>query len=131
MARNRTATLSASRLPDASALNKALKAEKFNLVVDGEWDNAEHSGYLPCTLAGEDAGFNLSRTPTANGELLLTLKWGGDKREQAAAIGVLAMLASHFEAEVKDPEASTQLTTEALGKEARSLFQALADEGVG
>ena len=131
MARTRIATLPASQLPDASALNSALKAAKLSLVVDPEWSNASHSGYLPCTLAGEDAGFNLTRTASEDEKLVLSLKWGGDKREQAAAIGVLATLATAFGAVVIDPEASTSFSAEALGKEARGLFQALADEGVG
>lgn len=131
MARTRTATLPAAQLPDTATLNKALKSEKFSLVVDPEWGNADHSGYLPCTLAGEDAGFNLTRSTSSEGKLVLSIKWGGDKREQAAAIGVLATLATQFSAEVVDPEAASPFAPEALRKEARGLFQALADEGVG
>lgn len=59
MARARTAYLNRADVPDRAALQAALDAFKLKLVLDDGYVPLETSGYLPCTLHGEDAGFTL------------------------------------------------------------------------
>ncbi|HET9930919.1 MAG TPA: hypothetical protein VFQ35_09540 [Polyangiaceae bacterium] len=127
MARTRTATLAPDCFPDVTALNLALKNERLRVVVDPEWGDAEHNGYVACALDGEDAGFEIARKVSSEGKLVLNVRWGGDRREQAAALGVLSVLASRFGAEVSEPEESKVCSAEELGAQAKSLIQALSE----
>jgi hypothetical protein len=123
MSRIRTATLPSRALPDAAALNRALKDERLPLSVDPAWGVAMEPGYMPCTLAGEDAGFQLQRAE-ASGQLVLTVRWGGDPRERVAALAVLTALAGRFEATVDD-SAGTTHDAAALAKATRAALAEL------
>jgi hypothetical protein len=125
MSRTRTASLAPDTFPDAAAINQALQAEKLRLTVDAEWSNREHEGYVPSTLDGEDAGFELKRTVVAGGQLVLSLRWGGDVREQAALLGVSFVLASRFGATVADPETGETFGAEQLGRQYRELIESM------
>jgi len=123
MSRTRIATLGANRLPDAALLNRALKAQRLKLSVDSEWGDVEHNGYVPCALEGEDAGFELRRSTGTDGQPVLVFRWGGDRREQAAALAVLSVLASQFGAEVTDPELRESYAPDQLTRLAEQLMR--------
>jgi len=127
MSRTRLAVLSSDALPDSASLNRALKAAKLRLTVDADWDDRGRDGYLACTFDGEDAGFDLKRGTTGDGQLTLALRWGGDSREQAALLGVVFVLASSFGALVSDPETSTRYSADQLGKEVRELIESMQE----
>lgn len=116
MPRTLTARLSRDRIPDREALQQAIAALDRPLALDAGEAPFATAGYLPCTLQGEDAGFDLriGETPdTGDGRaILLTLTWSGDPREEAAARIVCAALAAHFDARVQAGGAAQ--TTEAL-----------------
>jgi hypothetical protein len=68
----------------------------------------ETSGYLPCDLDGEDAGFDLRFKDVAadadGRNVALACKWGGDPREEAAAAIFCAALAREFGAIVRQDD---------------------------
>ena len=110
MARTLTAFLQPNRVPDRVALQRAIDALGRALALDAGDDPFATAGYRPCTLQGEDAGFDLriGETPdTGDGRaILLTLTWSGDPREEAAARIVCAALAAHFGARVQAGDAA-------------------------
>lgn len=117
MARARTAYLNRADVPDRAALQAALDAFKIKLVLDDGYVPLETSGYLPCTLHGEDAGFTLRfRDVGEDGgkypalapalgtrDVAADIKWSGDIREEVSAMAVLAAFAGSFSAVVYDP----------------------------
>ncbi|MGJ5181949.1 hypothetical protein ACQR16_34865 [Bradyrhizobium oligotrophicum] len=101
MARVLTAYLKRNDVPTRTALQQAIARLPFALTLDGGYVPLDTSGYLPCTLDGEDSGFDLRFTdveePRADGcDVAMTLKWSGDPREEAAALAVCAALARTF-----------------------------------
>jgi len=118
MARALTAYLFRADVPARAALQTALDGLKLKLVLDDGYLPLVSSGYLPCTLDGEDAGFtirfreadtDLSKFPAlaaaiAGRDVAVDVKWSGDVREQVSAMGVCAALAGSFGALVHDPE---------------------------
>jgi hypothetical protein len=101
MARVLTAYLKRTDVPTRTALQQAIARLPFALTLDDAYQPLRTSGYLPCTLDGEDAGFDLRFTdvtePRADArDVAMTLKWGGDPREEAAALAVCAALARNF-----------------------------------
>ncbi len=59
MARSQTAYLLRDDVPTRAALQKAIDGLKFKLTLDNSYVPFQTSGYLPCTLDGEDAGFDI------------------------------------------------------------------------
>ncbi|MGJ4929988.1 hypothetical protein ACQR1I_28665 [Bradyrhizobium sp. HKCCYLS2038] len=101
MARVLTAYLKRTEVPTRTALQQAIAGLPFPLTLDDGYVPLETSGYLPCTLDGEDAGFDLRFTEIEEQradacDVAATLKWGGDPREEAAALAVCAALATTF-----------------------------------
>jgi hypothetical protein len=131
MARALTAYLQREKVPAREPLQKAINALKFPLTLDDTYAPFETSGYLPCTLDGEDAGFDLRfkepvKLPDAvqatigARDVVLALKWGGDPREAAAALMVCAALAKSFDALVEEGDAGTFLSSDELVEKARA-----------
>ncbi|WP_018412906.1 hypothetical protein [Methyloversatilis thermotolerans] len=118
MARSLIAALPAA--PDVTSLNAALKRAGFALRVEAEWDDPDHTGFTPCTLDGEDAGFELKRSPGQ-----LQVRWSGDPREHAAALAVVAVLADAFGAQVSAPDSDAPLSPPELKDNAHALFEGL------
>jgi hypothetical protein len=128
MARILTAYLERERVPELTALQAAIKGLKLPVALDPDYVPFETAGYLPCTLDGEDAGFDLrfkerpadlSDKPVLQSSLgarttAMTFKWGGDPREDAAASFVCAALANDFDAVVQDGENDAVLSVDAL-----------------
>jgi hypothetical protein len=108
MARTLTAHLRDKDVPARKALQHAIDELKFPLALDDAYVPFETSGYLPCTLNGEDAGFDLrfqtaaaSETRIADRDTVMSFKWAGDPREEASALMVCAALVKEFDALVQ------------------------------
>ena len=126
MARSLTAYLKRSDVPERAALQQAIDALKFKATLDADYAPFETSGYLPCTLDGEDAGFDLrfrnvaaDLPPTVQAglsgrDVALALKWSGDPREEMAALVFCAALVGNFDAVVQEGDADGFLSTEQL-----------------
>ncbi|PKO91521.1 MAG: hypothetical protein CVU15_07775 [Betaproteobacteria bacterium HGW-Betaproteobacteria-1] len=127
MARHYTVYLNRDRFPKRAGLQAAIKALGFKLTLEEDYVPFISSGYLPCTLNGEDAGFTLRfhTTDGINGrDGAATLQWSGDPREQASAIMVAAALAHEFGALVHDAD-GRESSIEAMLAEAEKIFAEL------
>lgn len=137
MARTQSAYLSRKEAPARQALQQAIDALKFKLTLDDAYAPFKTSGYLPCTLEGEDAGFDIrfqdadpARSAALQAELgdrecEITFRWSGDVREFASAMIVCAALAKSFGALVHDPEADVCVAAEDLIDKARKAVASL------
>jgi hypothetical protein len=142
MAKSQTAFLAPDQVPNRSTLQNALKGLRFPLSVDSDYVPFESTGYLPCTLDGEDAGFDIKFEDSATRLLdqpqlqagiggqtaAITLRWGGDPRERVAALIVGATLAHSFGAMVQRQGDANFRSVEALVDEARRAVAQLQDE---
>lgn len=118
MARLFTAYLVRSEVPALDALQQALAALRFKLAIDDAYVPFKSSGYLPCTLDGEDGGFDLRffgveadplppaavQAQLGARDVAIALRWGGDPREKICVLMVCAALAQDFGALVHDGE---------------------------
>jgi len=141
MAKSLIAYLERNRVPDRTALQGALKALRFPLSVDDGYVPFETSGYLPCTLDGEDAGVDLRFVDSATQlaghpglqdavgarDAAIVLRWGGDPREHASALMLAAALARDFDAQVQSTQDDTLRTADALLGEARQCLANLQE----
>lgn len=137
MARALTVYLLRSQVPDRAALQPAVDALKLKLTLDDGYVPMESSGYLPCTLDGEDAGFtirfhdvdaDLAALPNLKAALegrdvAVDFKWSGDAREKVAALGVCAALAKSFGAVVHDLAGDKMLSAEKLISQVREELE--------
>lgn len=130
------ACLERASVPDRNALQAAVKALGFKLVVEDSYKPFAAKGYVSCTLDGEDAGFDLrfgevESPPPALAAALgardvaMTFRWAGDPREHYAAVAVCAALADAFGAVVHDPEQDKLLSRDDLIATAREIGGAL------
>jgi len=131
MPRQRIVYLKQSSAPDRRALQEAVDRLGFDLQLDHGFSLLNAKGYQPCTLDGEDAGFDLrsASTPAAppagvagllgDRDAALTLRWAGDPREELAALAVCVALAENFGALVHDPDTDAVSSAEALLAAAR------------
>jgi hypothetical protein len=136
---SQSAILRRSDVPSREALQEALKTLKFKLTLDESYVPLESSGYLPCTINGEDGGFDIrfDRLETYLGkyaelescleqrDTLISLRWSGDPREEVCALMVAAALAQGFDAIVHDPKKNVVITAEKATAEARAKFSEL------
>lgn len=137
MARAQTAFLNRKNVPQRPALQAAIDALGFKLTLDEAYAPFETAGYLPCTLDGEDAGFdirfqdvaaNLSpalKAAIADRDAAVGFRWSGDPREQLAALSVCAALAGQFGAVVHEPDTDTLLSFEQLMAKVRQTEASL------
>lgn len=134
MARSLFAYLDPTRWPDRAALQAAVRALGFRFVVDEGWVPHGSADYLPCTLEGEDAGVyvrferEVAWPDGAGGAEMqgsrterVSLRWGGDPREEMSAMILAAALASSFDALVIEPEGGAPRTADSLTQRARTL----------
>jgi len=118
MPRAQSAYLLRKDVPARKDLQKAIDGLKFKVTLDDGYAPFKTSGYLPCTLDGEDAGFTIKFQDAAPGtasanlksalgerDVEIALKWSGDVREYIAAMSVCAALVQDFGAIVYDPDA--------------------------
>jgi hypothetical protein len=137
MARAQTAYLNRKDVPARDLLQAAIRQLGFKLALDDSYEPFETKGYLPCTLDGEDAGFDLrfqhveegvsSNLASAIGgrDTAMKVRWAGDPREQLAALAVCAALADKFGAIVHEPEGDRLLTLDELLEKARKASDSL------
>jgi hypothetical protein len=137
MARAQTAYLNRKDVPARDLLQAAIRQLGFKLALDDSYEPFETKGYLPCTLDGEDAGFDLrfqhveegvsSNLASAIGgrDTAMRFRWAGDPREQLAALAVCAALADKFGAIVHEPEGDRLLTLDELLEKARKASDSL------
>jgi len=131
MPRAHSAFIARKDVPARKELQAAIKALKYKVTLDDGYVPFETSGYLPCTLDGEDAGFTIrfqdvGEVPAAVKEKLegrdveISFKWTGDIREVIAALAVSAALVNDFGAIIYDPDADKVI--------AKAAFLAKAQE---
>jgi hypothetical protein len=135
MARALTIYLKRDDVPARKALQGALDPLGFKIVLDEAYAPFATKGYVPCALDGEDAGFNLrfaeveteARSEFALGDdaVAIVIRWGGDPREELAAVAVAAAFIEGFDATVASPETGTKLSAEELRAKARQLANSL------
>jgi hypothetical protein len=135
MARAHIAYLARADVPARAPLQAAIDALKLKLTLDDAYAPFETSGYLPCTLNGEDAGFTLKfetapAEPSAALAALLagrdaamSFRWSGDVREHCAALIVSVALAEKFGALLFDPEKDAAIESKKLLAKARELTE--------
>ncbi len=117
MPRAQSAYLSREDVPARKDLQKAIDGLKFKVTLDDGYTPFKSSGYLPCTLDGEDAGFNIKfqdvaadgapanlKAALGDKDVEIAFKWSGDVREYIAAMAVCAALVQNFGAIVHDPD---------------------------
>ena len=128
MARLLHVYLDPARVPAQADLQTAIRGLRFALTLDPGYVPLETQGYLPCTLEGEDAGVDLrfdspAERPAEAGARAtrITLRWGGDPREELTARMLAAAFAHDFDAWVIDPEEEVAQPADALLKQARRL----------
>jgi len=136
MARKLWLCLEATQAPALNALQAQIKAFGFKLTVDEGYAPFETSGYLPCTLEGEDAGVDLrferdAPLPDAAQALeaergarraVAKLAWTGDPREELSALVLALAFAQLTQCMIVDPDKCQLVLTEALMKKARALL---------
>lgn len=137
MARAQTAYLKRKDAPARKALQAAIQELGFKLTLDDAYAPFETNGYLPCTLDGEDAGFDLrfqnvekdnppNLAPAlGDRDVAMKFRWSGDAREQLAAYAVCAALAKKFGAIIHAPEQDRALTLEELLAKAQEMSESL------
>jgi hypothetical protein len=137
VARAQTAFLSRNDVPARKALQAAIDALGFKVTLDESYAPFETAGYLPCTLDGEDAGFDMrfrdvaaDLSPTlkagiAGRDAAIGFRWSGDPREQLAALSVCAALVKQFGAVVHEPDADVLLSFDQLMAKARQTEASL------
>lgn len=137
MARAQTAFLSRSDVPARKALQAAIEALGFKVTLDESYAPFETAGYLPCTLDGEDAGFDIRFRDVAADlspalkagiggcDAAIGFRWSGDPREQLAALSVCAALVKQFGAVVHEPDTDALLSFDQLMAKARQTEASL------
>lgn len=137
MARAQIAYLNRKDVPARNSLQAAIHQLGFKIALDESYEPFETKGYLPCTLDGEDAGFDLrfqrveeevsSNLASAIGDrdTAMKFRWAGDPREQLAALAVCAALVEKFGAIVHEPERDELLTLDELVEKARKISASL------
>lgn len=141
MAKSLTIFLARAQVPARNALQEAMKALRFRLTLDDAYQPFESSGYVPCTLDGEDAGVDirfaesqvqLSDQPAllaqvGDREVAILLRAGGDPREETSMLILAAALATGFGGLVLRAGSDAFISAEHVAKEANSSFAALAE----
>ena len=136
MAHSYTAFLHRGQVPTRQALQEAIKSLRFKLTIDEAYAPFECAGYIPATLDGEDAGFEIKFGESAaqlvdaphlqaqigDRDTALSLRWGGDPREQATAMILSATLAQDFGALVRRQGEDAFRAADQLLDDARQAF---------
>lgn len=140
MANLRTAYLKHDQVPARAALQEAIQSLRFKLTLDESYAPFECAGYIPCTLDGEDAGFEIKfaeiefstlapELKSAIGECdsAIQIRSGADPREIVSAMIVAATLTKSFSALIHNQGEASFQDAEALFNAARSAFSALSE----
>jgi hypothetical protein len=105
MARNYIVNMKQEDFPLRKALQAAINTLGYPLIIEDDYVPFASSGYLPCTLNGEDAGLMIrfiTSEDKANQVASISLQWSGDEREKATVAIIATALTSSFDAMVLD-----------------------------
>lgn len=141
MANSLSVFIERGQVPARQPLQDAIKRLRCKLTLDEAYVPFECAGFIPCTLDGEDAGFDirfgeasaqLADTPAVQAQIgdrdtAIVLRWGGDPRERVSALITAAALADGFGAIVYRPSDDTLGDAGRWVDEARAAFAALQD----
>lgn len=140
MAKVRTAYLKREHVPSRTALQDAIKHLRFKLILDESYTPFECTGYIPCTLDGEDAGVDIkfgatdfnALAPTVKAAIgdrdtTINIRSGADPREIVSADIIAATLANSFEALIQNRGEDALENAEELLNSARSTFRELSE----
>jgi hypothetical protein len=137
MARSQTAYLNRKDVPARPALQQAIDQLGFKVTLDESYAPFKTAGYLPCTLDGEDAGFDMrfedvaANLPPAlasgvdGRDTAIGFRWAGDPREELAALTVCAALVKQFGAVVHEPDKDKLLSFDQLMAKAKNTQASL------
>jgi hypothetical protein len=133
MPRSYSALLARTDVPARKALQQAVDGLKLKLALDDAYVPFETSGYVPCTLDGEDAGFNLRfqdvaaslQSRAVGKDVAMAFTWGGDPREEASVLIVCAALSKDFGALVHEPDADALFAVDDIVAKARKAAASL------
>jgi hypothetical protein len=137
MARSQTAYMNRKDVPARADLQKAMDRFGFKVTLDHSYAPFTTSGYVPCTLDGEDAGFDMrfagvaSNLPPAlasgigGRDTAIGFAWAGDPREELAALTVCAALVGEFGAIVHEPDKDKLLSFDQLMARAKNAQASL------
>ena len=132
MTRAQIAYLDRKNVPARKPLQEAVDRLAFKVVLDDSYVPFETAGYLPCTLDGEDAGFEINfqqvatdlspalKSSIGDRDTAIAFRWASDPREQLAALTVCAALVKQCGAVVLDPDSDTLLSFDQLLAKARA-----------
>jgi hypothetical protein len=140
MAKVRTAYLKREHVPSRTALQDAIKHLRFKLILDESYTPFESTGYIPCTLDGEDAGVEIKfgatdfsvlaptiKAAIGDRDTTITIRSGADPREIVSAAIIAATLANSFGALIQNQGGEALENAEALLNSARSTFRELSE----
>ncbi len=134
------AFISKGRVPTPADWQAAIDQTGFDFQLSASFEAMEHSGYLPCTLLGQPAGFELqyesAREIIDDAEQLallagdrdycITMSWGGSMRDCVAVMIASLALAKHFDARISyggdEPD-----SLEELQEETQDLYEEVKD----
>ncbi len=131
MARAQIAYLNRKDVPARKTLQEAVDQLGFKVTLDDSYAPFKTAGYLPCTLDGEDAGFDIRfqdvaadispalKSSIGSRDTAIGFRWAGDPREQLAALAVCAALVKQFSAIVHEPDQDMLLSFDQLLAKAR------------
>jgi hypothetical protein len=137
MARSQTAYINRKDVPARADLQEAMDQLGFKVALDHAYAPFKTSGYLPCTLDGEDAGFNIRFEEVASNfppalassiegrDTAIGFSWAGDPREELAALTVCAALVKQFGAIVHKPDKDKVLSFDQLLAKAKNIQASL------
>jgi hypothetical protein len=127
MARSYTIKIKEADFPLRAQLQTAIKTQGYPLTIEDDYVPFASSGYLPCTLDGEDAGLMIrfvrnveDKEQAAN----VSLQWSGDPREKVTVQIISTLLAADFGAIVFD-EALNELTAATLSADTQKSLASL------
>ncbi len=137
MPRAHSVYLTRTNVPAHKELQQAIKGLKFKVTLDDDYKPFKTSGYLPCTLDGEDAGFTIKFQDVAEAvpapvkaaldgrDVEIALKWTGDIRELIAAMAFSAALVKDFGAIVYDPDGDKVYASEEFLAKAKEAAESI------
>ncbi len=124
-------------VPARPALQQAIDQLGFKVTLDESYAPFQTAGYLPCTLDGEDAGFDMRFEDVAANlppvlaskidgrDTAIGFRWAGDPREELAALTVCAALVNQFGAVVHEPDKDKLLSFDQLIAKAKNAQASL------
>jgi hypothetical protein len=124
------AFISKNCVPTADDWQAAINQSGFDMQLSESFEVFEHTGYLPCTLLGEPAGFELRydhardifddeeqlALMAGDRDYCITMSWGGSMRDCVAVMIASLALAQHFDANISyggdEPDSVDELQEE-------------------